>query len=351
MKWLVTSINSDKLLGAQQALYTVFPDDHIELQGQNVTGTPPQPVGYNAGLKYATKRIAALTEEQVDWCDYIISLESFIEVPEAKCIDPYDAVAVVIATRERKVVTRSRFQQPSKYNQQVPHGFFERAVELGWAETDALKCTVGELVHEKFPEFPANNWIRMFGTERKDQIRHAVKKTLRHWQDKQELVRGFCRYPDFPRPGVLFQDMNPLLANPELFSKLVNLFIYDIQPEKVDLILGLESRGFILGAAVALKLGKGFVPARKPGKLPGKTVAASYQKEYGTDTLEVQLDLLPTGSRVLVIDDILATGGTAAAACRLVEQAGATVAGVMVVNDVPALRQQVTVDAVVLLEK
>ncbi|HEY6151609.1 MAG TPA: adenine phosphoribosyltransferase [Gaiellaceae bacterium] len=133
--------------------------------------------------------------------------------------------------------------------------------------------------------------------------------------------------PDFPEPGIVFKDIMPLLADPAMLHEAVDQLTEWIEPRKPDLILGAEARGFILGAAVAYKLGCGFIAARRPGKLPWKTVSATYALEYGENTLELHADAITDGARVLVHDDLLATGGTAAAICDLVEQLGGKIVG------------------------
>ncbi|MDQ3934445.1 MAG: adenine phosphoribosyltransferase [Actinomycetota bacterium] len=133
--------------------------------------------------------------------------------------------------------------------------------------------------------------------------------------------------PDYPKPGIVFRDITPLFLDPEALEHAIGLLTGWAGDLDVDYVVAAEARGFILGGAVAARLGAGFVPARKPGKLPRETSSVEYALEYGTDSLEVHLDALAGGSRVLVHDDLLATGGTAGACCRLVESAGAEVAG------------------------
>jgi adenine phosphoribosyltransferase len=133
--------------------------------------------------------------------------------------------------------------------------------------------------------------------------------------------------PDFPRPGILFRDITPLLAAPEAFRAAISGMAAHFQHRSVDVVVAAEARGFIFAAPLALELGVGFVPVRKPGKLPGNTHAFHYELEYGQDSLEIHVDGLSKGQRVLVVDDLLATGGTVEACCKLVEQAGADVAG------------------------
>ena len=133
--------------------------------------------------------------------------------------------------------------------------------------------------------------------------------------------------PDFPEPGIVFKDIMPLLADPATLQETVDKLAEWIEPRRPDLIIGAEARGFILGAALAYKLGCGFVAARRPGKLPWKTVSATYALEYGENALELHADAISEGARVLVHDDLLATGGTAAAICDLVEQLGGEIVG------------------------
>jgi adenine phosphoribosyltransferase len=142
--------------------------------------------------------------------------------------------------------------------------------------------------------------------------------------DLRQFVRDI---PDFPRPGIMFRDITPLLLDAAALDQAVSELAALARPLAVDLVVAAEARGFILGAALARELGAGFVPARKPGKLPSETVSAEYTLEYGIDALELHADALAGGVRVLVHDDLLATGGTAAAVCELVTELGAVVAG------------------------
>lgn len=140
----------------------------------------------------------------------------------------------------------------------------------------------------------------------------------------KKMIRAI---PDFPKPGILFYDVTTLLRDPDGFRQAIDAMCAPYRKDDIDLILGIESRGFILGAAMADRLGTGFVPVRKLGKLPGKTVRESYSLEYGTDSLEVHDDAIEKGQRVLIVDDLLATGGTAAAVTKLVKKLGGRIAG------------------------
>jgi len=142
-----------------------------------------------------------------------------------------------------------------------------------------------------------------------------------------DLASKIRDVPDFPKPGIVFKDIMPLLADPEALAETIDRLADWARPRKPDLILGAEARGYITGGALACKLGCGFVAARKPGKLPWRTVAAKYALEYGFDSLEVHADAIVKGQRVIIHDDVLATGGTAKATVELVEQLGGEVVG------------------------
>jgi adenine phosphoribosyltransferase len=145
--------------------------------------------------------------------------------------------------------------------------------------------------------------------------------------------------PDYPSPGVLFKDITPLLADAAAFQAVVTAMAEPVRAADLaaDVVIGVEARGFLLGAAVALAAGVGVVPVRKAGKLPVVAASRQYQLEYGTATLELPAGVLAAGSRVFVVDDVLATGGTLAASCELVEQVGATVCGIGVLIELTAL--------------
>lgn len=133
--------------------------------------------------------------------------------------------------------------------------------------------------------------------------------------------------PNFPKPGIMFRDVTTLFQDAEGFKKTIEIMARHYRNEQIDVVVGIESRGFILGAPLAVELNAGFVPVRKPGKLPGDKVGVEYDLEYGTDRLEIHTNALKKGQRVLLVDDLIATGGTMAAACHLVEQLGGVVAG------------------------
>jgi adenine phosphoribosyltransferase len=153
----------------------------------------------------------------------------------------------------------------------------------------------------------------------------------------QELKRYVRDVPDFPQPGIIFRDITPLLGRKELFREVVSMMSKRWNDAPPDLVAAIEARGFIPGAAIAVKLKAGFVPIRKSGKLPWKTISDAYQLEYGANELQVHLDAVEAGQKVLIVDDVLATGGTAAAAVRLIRKLGGEVIGVQVLIELEAL--------------
>jgi adenine phosphoribosyltransferase len=153
-----------------------------------------------------------------------------------------------------------------------------------------------------------------------------------------EALKSRIRHvPDFPKPGILFYDVTTLLRDPEGFRLAIDSMATPLKGKTIDVVVGIESRGFILGGAVADRIGSGFVPVRKLGKLPSHTVRASYALEYGTDCLEMHKDGVEPGQRVLIVDDLLATGGTAKATVDLVKQLGGLVEGVTFLIELVAL--------------
>jgi adenine phosphoribosyltransferase len=159
--------------------------------------------------------------------------------------------------------------------------------------------------------------------------------------DLKQHIRGI---PDFPKPGILFYDISTLLKHPGAWKETVAEMTEALRPLKPDLLAGIESRGFLVAAPVAILLGCGFVMIRKKGKLPGKTIPHTYDLEYGSDTVEIQSDAIEAGQRVVVIDDLLATGGTAAAAVRLCRMVGANVVGTAFIMELKGLKGRAKLD-------
>jgi adenine phosphoribosyltransferase len=145
--------------------------------------------------------------------------------------------------------------------------------------------------------------------------------------DADDLKDLIVEVPDFPKPGISFKDITPILRDPVAFQFVIDNLAAAYKKDQVDLVLGIESRGFLFGAPLALALGKGFIPVRKPGKLPRERISASFALEYGVDALEVHRDAVHGGQKVILVDDVLATGGTIAACTQLVQRLGGEVVG------------------------
>jgi len=152
-----------------------------------------------------------------------------------------------------------------------------------------------------------------------------------------DLRSSIRSIPDFPKAGVVFRDITPMLLDPSAFKEALRRMAEPYAEGDVDVVVGAESRGFIFAAPLALRLGAGFVPIRKKGKLPADTLSVTYDLEYGTDTVEMHTDAVTDGARVLMVDDLLATGGTMAASCRMVEKAGGRIVGVEVLIELAFL--------------
>jgi adenine phosphoribosyltransferase len=151
----------------------------------------------------------------------------------------------------------------------------------------------------------------------------------------KQKIRSF---PNWPKKGIIFRDITTLLKDREGFSRMLNILVDRYSGRDIDIVAGIESRGFIIGGALAHRLGLGFVPIRKPGKLPGETVSQEYSLEYGTDKIEVHVDAIQPGQKVLLVDDLIATGGTAKAACDLIEKIGGEIAECAFIVDLPDLK-------------
>lgn len=153
-----------------------------------------------------------------------------------------------------------------------------------------------------------------------------------------DLARYIRDIPDWPKKGILFRDITPLLADPQAFPATIDALCAPFQQAGVEYVAAVEARGFIFGAAAAARLGAGFIPIRKKGKLPWKTETASYELEYGVDSIEMHRDDIPRGAKVLMVDDLLATGGTMRAACELIEKVGAEVVAIAFVIELTELK-------------
>ena len=167
------------------------------------------------------------------------------------------------------------------------------------------------------------------------QLRHSRRPSVKaSFMDLKTVIRTI---PDYPKPGIMFRDITTLLADPRGFRRAIDELVQPLAGTKIDKVAGIEARGFILGGAIAHQLSVGFVPIRKKGKLPFETMSESYELEYGVDEVEIHVDAITKGDRVLLVDDLIATGGTACAAIKLLERAGASIELCSFVVDLPDL--------------
>ncbi len=206
--------------------------------------------------------------------------------------------------------------------------------------------TAGDFLHDLDPKVNPKNWMSSEPNciTREIQIDGALQRAYRAMTDQFKihvsLKQTFTQYPDWPTPGVLFEDMFPLLSDSKMFQSLINALSQIYEHDRLDHIVGLESRGFLLGASLAFKLQTGFVPIRKVGKLPGKKYTVSYSKEYGIDACEISQNAIKPRARVLIIDDLIATGGSLRAACDLVEKCDGVIVDCCVLRSVIPLKEK-----------
>lgn len=316
---------------------------------------PEQPVvdAYNSGFHFAKERMnyAKLTKNFDDF-DFIFSIENAIDISLYNVIEDKCFVLIyskgILAHGESFGINFDvkYFDELEKNHEMVHHG--KKLYGYG--------ITVGKLMSIENPKIDHRNWMKILnGIDRIDQIKDAIKKAFNKLE-KYEIVRNgiddsFVRHKDFPTVGVLFYDMFPLFENSKMFQSLVKYIANQYKYDDITHIVGLESRGFCLGVAIAVKLKIGFVPIRKAGKLPGSILSATYNKEYGEDKFEIQTHL-QKDSRVLIIDDAIATGGSMHAAVSLVNGIGCTIVDCCVLKDVlPTNDKPINIPHTVLLQK
>lgn len=187
------------------------------------------------------------------------------------------------------------------------------------------------------------SWEQVLETFQKnsEKVKHILIKTIESFSEDseiQEIKKTIRTIPDFPKKGIMFRDITTLFQNPEAMKKVNEIFYNRYKNSKIDVVAGMEARGFIVGGILADKLGVGFVPIRKKGKLPYETISQEYQKEYGPDVLEIHKDAIKRGQKVLILDDLIATGGTALASCQLIEKVGGEVLECAFIIDLPELK-------------
>ena len=348
-KYLVTSTSELKLAAVRR---------FVTLDG-TVTGfncdkcnLPPQPIHglindkYSNTHRFAKERIRYAQKEcpEFDQYDYVISIENGIDTHNGRVLDRCFVVIYHKTNFARGVSGMTGCQVPMKEWVELVT-LNELQTYPGQKHVFGFNVTVGEILHDKHPEINPKNWILQVNKcDRKDQIFEGIQSAFENLyalnQNRLEVNSAFVAYQDFPKPGVLFLDLFPMIRNPDLCDTLMGLFQdrYADTLEDIDVVVGLESRGFILGAFVARDLGLSFVPVRKAGKLPGDLYSKNYGTEYSNDTCQIQKDSITAGQRVLIVDDLIATGGSMRAAVELVELCGGVVVDCCVLKNVPELK-------------
>lgn len=333
IKVAVASASEVKTRAVRDAFESHFYDSNVEVTSyQCHSGVPEQPVGIEAGIKGAKNRIDQLAKVDVD---YAVSIENTIEYTTEQ-ESWYDIGVVMMKKNSRhanEVVTYSR-KTP------IPCEFLDKVKEGGICD-EGYSLTVGSVIKETYPlrNIRSDDWHRELefgGVSRKELIQEAVFKAL-HYEELNALKDKIAYYPGFPKPGIVFADFFPLVGDGASFSKCIDLIAEYYRNEQIDAVVGLESRGFIFGAALAKKLEVGLVPVRKPGKLPGPVHSLSYEKEYGVDTLCIAQNAFDGKKKVLLVDDLIATGGSAKAAIELVRLTGGEPIGFVTLLEVKEL--------------
>jgi len=317
---VITSKSSQKVAAIKASFNQNFiHDDIFYFIYPTNSGIPEQPVGRDAAMQGIHNRLENLPKNIE--ADYIIAIENYIE--QSTTTDRwYDKGLIAIQQKTKTfIVTTKPVFIPDVYIK-IAQQISDITCQLGYT------TTVGKAIQQSFIDrnIDPTNWHQepeFGGVSRQELLEDALHKAL-HAEELEFLKNLVLVFPDFPKPGITFANFLPLFQSPEGLQTTINLLAQRYNNKNIDVIVGLESRGFIIGAALAYKLGVSFVAIRKPGKLPGPIYSVDYQKEYGFDTLVIAQNALQQGQRVLIIDDLIATGGSARAAIELVNLAGGT---------------------------
>jgi adenine phosphoribosyltransferase len=335
---LLTSESQTKVEAAYMAFTEIFPDSEIHIVSKpGSSGIASQPISRESGLQGVYNRMNDTNYGQESSLDFILSIENFLEAErtnEGKTMWK-DTAAVLI-----KNVKNEKEQVGFSGSVAVLKTYVKKAENLSPTNDETgLDVTVGEVIASENASIDPKDWQKrdeFGGISRKDILAESIFKTF-YSDDLAYIKSKIKNYEDFPKPGIQFKDFFPVMNDPKAFQICIDLLAKRYQHRNIEAIVGLESRGFILGAALAYKMNVPFVPVRKPGKLPGKTYTVSYEKEYGTDTIELSQNSLVKEQRVLVIDDLIATGGSAKAAIEIISQAEAMVVEFVSLLEIPEL--------------
>ncbi len=333
----IASESTQKVAAVQEAFNAKFPQDTIKYIAEKSSSLiPEQPVGKSIATQGARNRLNSLPTS-VQHADYIVSIENYIE-QSATTQRWYDRGLIIVQHGSQEIVLTT---QPTF----VPSNYVQLAQQLSSEISEhGYSVTVGAAIQQSFTDrfIDAADWhreIEFGGVSRTHMLKDTLDKIL--YADELDFLKSLIvTYSDFPKPGFMFANFLPMLNNPKAFQLIIDLLAQRYITKNISAVVGLESRGFILGAALACKLGVGFVPVRKPGKLPGAIYSVNYQKEYGSDTLVIAQDALQKDQRVIVIDDLIATGGSARAAIELIRLAGGQPVEFVSLLQIDALEEQ-----------
>jgi len=361
-KVLVTSTSALKL-SAVSTFLGDFEKDNVlfTVNGFNcdALNLPKQPINNNGQgdcfsnvFKFAMARIKYASDnlDGFDKYDMVLSIENGLALNEHICPENIYDICYVVLMIPRSGLIATGTSHGKKTDILVPIKYFEKLESQQKLQRFAhgilgYDVTLGELLHQDDSTIDAKNWmLQIHNIDRKAQINMGLIGAFNHLSLKIEqieiLTSQIVMYDNYPKQGVKFQDIMPIIRNAFHLELLMSLIQDNYQLEDVDIIVGLESRGFLLGAPLAIYMKKGFVPIRKAGKLPGDVFQESYTKEYGRDVCEIQSSSITKGQRVLIVDDIIATGGSLKAAVNLVKKCGGIVVDCLVLQEVEPLRQK-----------
>ncbi len=316
----VASTSPLKKKAVLEVFQMLFPNKHIHLSAYSAqSNVAEQPVGENNGIEGARNRLKNAQIQSTHEEDYFVAIENYIEESPQNTNQWIDRAAVWVQKKGRPAILEH--SQPVSFEAKFALEAKRRTREPYPLQNTGFSITAGKIIQEGFKDHReailSDDWQKhpkFGGISRKKLIQQAIAKAV--------IKNEITAIPNFPKAPVTFQDISPLLGNPEIFQAVINLFADKYHSKGIDAVAGLEARGFILGAPLALKMNVPFIPIRKKGKLPRPTHHQRYLTEYSEDEIEISVESLK-GKTVLIVDDLLATGGTLKAADDLLKSAGA----------------------------
>jgi adenine phosphoribosyltransferase len=303
---------------------------------------PEQPIvdPYNNGFYFAKERMNfAKKTENFDNYDYVVSIESVVDISlysiieDQCCVLIYSKGILAHGTSFGINFDAKYFEELEKNHEMVHYN----------NKIYGYKTTVGKLMSAENPLVDHRNWMKpLYNVDRVDQIKDGIIKALaklNKYENTRDQINDYYKtYVNYPTPGITFHDIFPLFNDKKIFRLMIKYIANHYRYDNITHVVGLESRGFCVGIAIAYELKIGFIPIRKAGKLPGNVIQITYEKEYGPDSFEMQQDI-EKDARVLIIDDLIATGGSMRAAVDLVTQIGCIIIDCCVLKDVSSLKE------------